>query len=570
VPRSPLPALDRARASLPRGRTLPDVTWARRHRGIVWLVWLHAVGLVGIALLRGFPLPHALLEGGIVAVFALAARFGDRRARSASAAFGLLTASAVLVHVTGGPIEAHFHFFVVVTILSLYEDWLPFSVAVLFVLLQHGLWAVAGDHSALGHLDHPWRWAAIHAGYIAALSVADGVVWRAAEGERARTRAALERAERSEQQHRAIVESLAEGILLLGPEGAVLTANRSAEAILGVAPGALTGRTIEELFATGRLDDGTPVPPSEHPAEHARRLGRSATGVGILFGLNGGRTAWLRIAARPLQGGAGPCTVVCSFADVSAQRESAHALTRANAELERHAAELQRSNAELEQFASVASHDLAEPLRMVSSYLQLLRRRYHGALDQDADDFIDYAVGGAERMRDLIDDLLTYSRAGRSGVPPQAVDTGALLAQTTRLLEAAIADAGARIELAPGLPTVVGDPGSLGQLFQNLLANACKFRAPDRAPVVRVSVAEEPGGGWCFRVFKMFQRLHSAEDYDGTGIGLAVCRKIVERHGGRIWIEQTPGGGATFAFTLPAAERRFAPAGAGPRAAVPA
>jgi len=232
--------------------------------------------------------------------------------------------------------------------------------------------------------------------------------------------------------------------------------------------------------------------------------------------------------------------------------------------LQERARELGRSNAELEQFAYVASHDLSEPLRMVSSYLQLLRRRYRGALDEDADTFIDFAVDGAARMRDLIDDLLTYSRVGRDGIEPGQVDLQNAVAGTLRSLSAAVDQAGATVEVAE-LPWVTGDPAGLGQLLQNLMANALKFRAPDRPAHVQVE-AQRFIGGWCVavadngigidpehadRIFKMFQRLHTRDAYEGTGIGLAVCRRIVERHGGRIWVEPTQGGGATFRFTLP-------------------
>jgi light-regulated signal transduction histidine kinase (bacteriophytochrome) len=230
-------------------------------------------------------------------------------------------------------------------------------------------------------------------------------------------------------------------------------------------------------------------------------------------------------------------------------------------------AELERSNAELAQFAYVASHDLSEPLRMVSSYLQLLRRRYHGRLDEDADVFIDYAVDGAARMRALIEDLLAYSRAGRSERPLESVNTARVVAEVAGTLRALAHEAPPVIEW-DGLPVVRGDPAQLVQLFQNLIGNAVKFAAPGVLPRVEVRAAREDDR-WRFtvedngigidprhaeRVFGMFQRLHTREQFEGTGIGLAIARKVVERHGGEISAAPRDGGGSRFAFTLPAHE----------------
>jgi len=239
---------------------------------------------------------------------------------------------------------------------------------------------------------------------------------------------------------------------------------------------------------------------------------------------------------------------------------------RAERALEERARDLERSNAELEQFAYVASHDLSEPLRMVSSYLQLLRRRYHGQLDGDADEFIDYAVDGAARMRRLIDDLLTYSRAGRVDRALEPVSTAEIARRVADDLSARDA-AEAPAFVLEDLPTVLGDPQQLGQLFQNLIGNAVKFVPAGRRPEVSVTAVRD-GDGWRFavedngigldpahaeRIFRMFQRLHSRDEYPGTGIGLAIAKKVVERHGGRIWAEVVPNGGARFCFTLRAA-----------------
>ncbi|HEU5317432.1 MAG TPA: ATP-binding protein [Chloroflexota bacterium] len=229
------------------------------------------------------------------------------------------------------------------------------------------------------------------------------------------------------------------------------------------------------------------------------------------------------------------------------------------------AIELNRSNRDLEEFAYVASHDLQEPLRMVVSYLQLIERRYKGKLDSDADEFIAFAVDGAKRMQALINDLLAYSRVGHAAQNVTRVDTNAVVDQAIASLERAAQDAGAAVT-RDDLPTVWGDASQLAHVFQNLIANAIKFRgeapptvhvsarAADDPSIVQLTVADNGIGldpQYQDRIFKLFQRLHNRSAYTGTGIGLAVCKKIVEGHGGRIWVQSSPGQGATFCFTLP-------------------
>jgi PAS domain S-box-containing protein len=226
---------------------------------------------------------------------------------------------------------------------------------------------------------------------------------------------------------------------------------------------------------------------------------------------------------------------------------------------------LARSNRELEMFASVASHDLQEPLRMVSSYVELLAKRYEGKLDDKANRWIHFAMDGAMRMKQLINDLLEFSRVGTHGKPLEPTDCGVVFQKVVANLQKAIVENRATVTRGP-LPVVNADVTQLTQVFQNLIGNALKFHGPV-PPVVRVE-AQRQGRNWLFsvqdngigidpqyahRIFVIFQRLHSREEYAGTGIGLALCKKVIERHGGHIWVESQPGEGATFYFTLPAA-----------------
>ena len=256
-------------------------------------------------------------------------------------------------------------------------------------------------------------------------------------------------------------------------------------------------------------------------------------------------------------------------------QERTAALYKSNRQLQReisereHAqADLARSNAELEQLGYVASHDLQEPLRMVASYLQLLEQRYKGSLDADAHEFIGYAVNGAKRMQALIDDLLTYSRIGTRAASLQPVDSAEVLEVVLHSLQLAIIEGEAQITCS-NMPTVIADATQLAQLFQNLLANAIKFH---REKPVQIHIAAEPDGDfWRFsvqdngigiafeyfeRIFVMFQRLHGRRRYEGTGMGLAICKKIAERHGGRLWVESVPGKGSIFYFTLRQAKEK--------------
>jgi PAS domain S-box-containing protein len=361
-------------------------------------------------------------------------------------------------------------------------------------------------------------------------------------------RNALERLRQSEESYRLLVEQSPDA-MLVHRQGAIIFANNACAELFGASSPC-------ELLGKQHLD-------FVHPDDREAVKQRIQKFSYDLESVRRNETRFLRLD------GKGTCAEVMArsviyrgeaaiqvmFRDVSERKRAEEALAQ-------HARELARSNAELEQFAYVASHDLQEPLRMVASYTQLLAKRYQDKLDADARDFIAYAVDGATRMQALIADLLNYSRIGR-GKPFRPSNCEAVLERVLAGLKLTISESCATVSHDP-LPTVLSDDVQLGQLFQNLLVNAIKFRT-ENPPRIHLS-AERSGKVWTFsvrdngigiaqeyaeRVFMIFQRLHSKNEYPGTGIGLAVCKKIVERHGGRIWVQSQPGSGATFFFTMP-------------------
>ncbi len=353
----------------------------------------------------------------------------------------------------------------------------------------------------------------------------------------------------SELRFRSIVDCSPTAIYLYHLESddrLVLTAaNPASDVIIGIDHSTLLGKTIEEAFPNLVQ---TEIPDMYRAIARGELPPRTFE---IPYGDNRFSGYYLVTVFQT-----GPDLVAVDFLDISDRK-------RAEEELAARSEDLQRSNAELERFAYVASHDLQEPLRMVASYTQLLQRRYEGRLDADADEFIGYAVDGANRMQRLINELLAYSRVGSQGVEFVEADLEQVFGEVMKALSVSITESEAVIRHEP-LPTVACDPTQIGQVFQNLIANAIKFRGED-APLIYVGV-ESTEAEWVFsvqdnglgiepeyfeRIFVIFQRLQSRADYPGTGMGLAICKRIVERHGGRTWVESTPGQGSTFYFTLP-------------------
>jgi PAS domain S-box-containing protein len=359
---------------------------------------------------------------------------------------------------------------------------------------------------------------------------------------------------RGEARFQALLESAPDAIVIVDVHGRIAIVNRQTEQMFGYTRDELIGQMVETL-----LPDRYREAHLGHRAGYMTAPDIRPMGIGLgLYGRRKDGTEFpveISLSAHQTDEG----TIVTSIVRDITDRK------RLEEELRQTVQDLARSNADLQQFAYVASHDLQEPLRMVASYTRLLARRYQGRLDADADEFIAFAVDGATRMQALINDLLAYSRIGTQGRALELVDTGAVLAQTLATLPTAIEESSATISHG-ALPTVRAEPVQIGQLFQNLISNAIKYRG-EAPPQISVT-AEQQDGYWVFavrdngiglapdfveRIFVIFQRLHTRAEYPGTGIGLAICKKIVERHGGRIWVESEPGDGATFYFTLPVA-----------------
>lgn len=358
--------------------------------------------------------------------------------------------------------------------------------------------------------------------------------------------------ERADERFRLAVEAAPNAMIMVDQRGCMTLVNSQTEKLFGYARDELIGQSIDMLvpdrFRAGHAGQRQAF------VAHARARPMGA-GRDLYGRRRDGSEFPVEIGLNPLRTSEG-MFVLSAIADITERK-------RAEIELRQRTEELARSNRDLEQFAYVASHDLQEPLRAVAGPLQLLQRRYQGQLDARADEFITHAVDGATRMQSLIDDLLSYSRVGRLEDPAEPTESAEALERALRNLSVLVRESGAQITHDP-LPRVRAIPTQLTLLMQNLIGNALKFRSKAHTPTVHIS-ATRVDEGWQFavkdngigiepqyfeRIFLIFQRLHTRREYAGTGLGLALCKRIVEHHGGRIWLESTPGEGTTFFFTL--------------------
>ncbi len=363
----------------------------------------------------------------------------------------------------------------------------------------------------------------------------------------------LSQSKESGAKYRGLLEAAPDAMVVVNHGGEIVLLNVQAEKQFGYPRDELVGQKVKNIipegFAERLIADGTRT-----AAEAlAQQIG---TGIELSGRRKDGSEFPIELMLSPLESAEGTL-VTAAIRNISVRKDAEKHLVKT-------VGELKRSNEELQHFAYVASHDLQEPLRMVASYTQLLAKRYKGRLDGDADEFIGYAVDGCNRMQGLIRDLLAYSRAGTNGKALGKTSGESALKEALTNLRAPIGESGAVVS-HDSLPAITIDDTQLVQVFQNLVGNAIKYRSAE-VPRVHVSATKNGGNEWIFsvrdnglgiepqyfeRIFVLFQRLHGREEFEGTGIGLAICKKILERLGGRIWVESQPKKGSTFYFALP-------------------
>jgi PAS domain S-box-containing protein len=549
--------LNEIRHALPAGRPLPDDVWRRRHRFILALLWLHAIGITAYGMIVGFGLIHSTAEGAVVGGAAWIARSNklSRRVRASVASFGLLTASSMLVHLSGGLIEMHFHFFVMIVLIILYQDWAPFMVAIGYVLLEHGIVGVMAPHAVYNHPDaweNPWKWAGIHAAFVVAASIAGIVSWRLNE-------AALAQAQQ-------LLQSAGEGIFGLDVAGNITVVNPVATRMLGYRAEELLGKPLHEILRPSNqpADPGRPDVSYCYATPEEDGIHRASDDIWWRKDGSGFPVEYVRTPIRDERGIVG---AIVTFQDITERKKADEQIRQLNANLERRVlertAELAATNRELEAFSYSVSHDLRAPLRSISGFSQALLEDYSDRLDEDGQDMLRRVNTAGQRMAQLIDDLLNLSRVTRAEMRRESVDLSGLARSIAVDLQQGQPGRDVELVIADGV-VGTGDVRLLRVVFENLLGNAWKFTAKhDRARIEfgvqqeageTVYVLRDDGEGFDMayvdKLFGTFQRLHSSQEFEGTGVGLATVQRIVQRHGGRIWAEGAVGRGATFYFTL--------------------
>ncbi len=553
--------LERIREFLPEGRPLPSDVWRRRHRGILILLWLHALVVPLYGLASGFGPAHSLVEGGAVAAaaaLATSSRLG-RRLRATMASLGLLTASAVLVHLSGGIIELHFHFFVMLAVITLYQDWWPFLVAVAYIALHHGVMGTIAPQAVYSHPDawaNPWKWAFIHGGFVLAASVAGIISWRLNEAVRA--------------QSELMLSSAGDGIYGVNGEGNVTFANPAAASLLGWKSDELVGRHEREIFPAVH------EAPGERMLVVSRTRATSTSGSDAELRRKDGTFFPVEYATAPIRERGRIVGAVVTFSDITPRKrleeERAALLVReqeARAGLEESNRALIQATEAKSAFLATMSHEIRTPMNGVIGMTGLL---LDTPLNAEQREFAEAVRSSGESLLTIINDILDFSKieAGRLEVESVRFDLRRMVEEVAELLAEAAHAKG--LELAYMFPqdvpsSVRGDPGRLRQILTNLLGNAIKFtdrgevtlrirrvEASSDAAMIRFEVQDTGIGipaAEQQRLFHAFTQIDASttRKYGGTGLGLAISRQLAELMGGQIGVQSEPGRGSTFWFT---------------------
>jgi PAS domain S-box-containing protein len=543
--------------AFPRGRTLPDEVWERRHRALLTLLWLHALGLTIFARLRGYSVEHSLLHGGTLVVFAILASAlkEHHRAAAVSVSLGLITSSALLVHSWGGVIEGHFHFFVVIALLALYEDWLPLLVAAAYVVIHHGVAGALDPHAVYNHPDavaHPWKWAVIHGGFVLAAGAASVANWRLNEDVRSAMRESETRLEEAQR-----IAHVGSWEWELASDR--VTWSNELYRIFGLDPSSWTpsyDRFVERVHGDDReaverniartLETGEPL---RYEARIRRPSGELRT-IDCVGGLVAGVVGT-------------PARLVGTAQDVTERRRVERELAAKNAN--------DRAHRERSDFLSRVSHELRTPLNAILGFAQLLEL---DDLEPSEQKKVQQITKGGRHLLELINEVLEISRidSGNMKISLEAVSVNRVVDEVLELLQPLAARQSVTFEsnLKSDDPAyVMADNQRLKQVLLNLVSNAIKYNREGGSALIRV---ERPTSDRCLllvkdsgkgisekaleRIFTPFERLDAAHsNIEGTGLGLALSKLLVDAMGGTLAVESEPWVGSTFIVGLAAASK---------------
>ncbi len=574
-PQAPTSGLGHLRANLarilnalPEGRSLPEATWRQRHRGILALLWIQAIGLAVFALAMGNDLAHSVFEGGVVALMALGAtpRKLGRTVRAVTASIGLVTSAAVLTHLSGGYIEMHFHFFVMLGVIALYQSWIPFLGAITYVALHHGTVGVLDPQSVYNHPDaiaSPWTWALIHAGFVLAACVAMIVNWRAHETSQAYTEL--------------ILDSAPDGICGVDGTGVITFMNPSGARTLGWSRRELVGRAVQDVLLPPN-PEGTPPGLERSPIHDACADGVARDLKAQVFRHRDGSSVPVDYVATPFRQGGRITGAVITFRDISERVKAAEARARLEAQLESKKMEA------VGRLAGGIAHDFNNLLTVIIGRTQLMLDGIGARRPRNTD--VELVLKSANRAATLTRQLLAFSR--KQTLQPKIVSLNNVVRDFETIIRRLIReDIELTTALDPDLGPVKVDPHQMEQVLMNLVVNAvdamphggllvietanadvgaasaARHVGMEPGAFVRLSVSDNGHGMDAETRSRIFEPFFTTKELGkGTGLGLATVHGVVNQSGGHIFVDSEPGRGTVFEMYLP----RLAPTPTAPPA----